>query len=256
MTDAGDPVMTDAGTPDPTDAGGPPPPPSDAGGPPPIPDAGRDAGRDAGGPACSESPCRLVSPQCGCGAGLGCDIEDSTVGRICTPTGPTPEGASCDLFLCQAGLDCVRGSATLNWCERYCATDADCIGGPGSLCLETLADPTGAALTTACTMSCNPVTSAGCISGAGCQILFETAGAMRALTHCIAAGSGGQGAVCTDSSGCQAGYGCLDSSAGGTGTTCHRWCRPGGTSTCPGTTTCTGFVTPVTIGGTTYGVCV
>lgn len=71
---------------------------------------------------CSESPCKLVSPQCGCGAGQGCYPNAQTLEPECTTAGTRTLGQSCTTINgCAPGLLCVGG-----FCYKACESDFDC----------------------------------------------------------------------------------------------------------------------------------
>ena len=225
------------------------------------PVTGLDSGtRDAGpigvdsGPvmSCTESPCRLVSPQCGCAGGQACYLTGAT--RACAAAGTGTEGAACtSSSSCAPGFDCINfsGTASGQQCTRYCGTDADCGGRAGALCIGTLNDGAGGTVpgVRTCTAGCNPVTSLGCAPGLGCAVYRESSGARRWLTDCGGpVGSGTQDAICFDDSDCAPGHAC-------DGTYCLRWCRVGVGSDCDFGYTCYRFTTPAVIGGTEYGVC-
>ncbi len=207
---------------------------------------------------CGESPCRLVAPQCGCGAGQGCYLNGTT--RMCSPAGTAAEGASCTTVAsCAPGLACLniaRTTPAVSQCMRFCASDAGC-AGPGSLCVYTIDDGAGGAVPGAlvCSRSCDPITSAGCTAAASCQVFSETTGAMRYFTDCLApVGAGGQGAACTDSTQCRRGFICL-----GTPGICLRYCDEPGVIGGGGcnvlTEACYGFTDPLIVGAAEYGVC-
>ncbi|MCA9605419.1 MAG: hypothetical protein KC619_07480 [Myxococcales bacterium] len=258
-TDGGGVALMDAGTPPPPgfDAGppppgfdaGPPPPGFDAGPPPPGFDAGPPPpGFDAGGGSCSESPCRLVSPQCGCAGGQGCYLSGAS--RVCGTPGPETEGQSCSgATACQPGLLCI-GAGTGGFCSRFCNSDTDCTGA-GSICLLELDDGTGTSIpgVTLCTNNCNPASpGVGCPSTMGCEIYQESAGAMRIFTGCRPAGTAAEGDPCVDPEDCGPGLFC------GSGT-CYRWCRQPLGSECTGFTFCESFTDPAIVGGVEYGYC-
>ena len=206
---------------------------------------------------CTESPCRLVSPQCGCGTGQACVLNGAV--RACTTAGTTPVGSTCSgAFSCVPGAVCLNVSqdaaVPTNTCNRYCETDADCGGG---LCFYTLDDGAGGSIpdVTVCTTACDPAARTGCPSGTACTIYRESTGSMRFFTDCTApVGTGTQYASCTDETDCASGFGCI-----GTPGECLRWCDgvgfSGSLGGCPTGLTCYGFTTPITVGGTTYGVC-
>jgi hypothetical protein len=201
---------------------------------------------------CAESPCRLVNPQCGCPSGQGCYLNGAN--RTCAAVGAAGEGTTCtSINSCQPGLICLDlnpTATTTNACGRFCATDANCVG-EGSLCIYTLDDGMGGAVpgVTVCSRSCNPMTSAGCVSGSSCQIFQETAAPMRLFTDCLApVGTGGRDAPCADSTGCQRGFICLNPD--GFGNRCVRYCQD--FLDCAFDQDCYG---PFEVGGSTYGYC-
>jgi hypothetical protein len=208
---------------------------------------------------CPESPCRLVSPQCGCPAGQGCYV-DGTGSRLCATAGTAAENASCTTVLsCRAGNLCINVSAsgTANVCSRFCNTDADCASG--ALCLIGVSDGAGGELpgVTLCTHVCDPARQTGCPSGTACDLFGETAGLMRNFTDCAApVGTGTQGSLCTDPSDCRAGYACIDpDGTGGVSSQCMHWCEVATGVGCGSAETCFGFTTPLRVGTREYGVC-
>ncbi|RZO58222.1 MAG: hypothetical protein EVA89_19740 [Sandaracinaceae bacterium] len=207
---------------------------------------------------CSETPCRLVATQCGCPSGQGCYLNGGT--RLCATAGSAGEGASCSgVSSCTPGLICINissGATAVNQCNRFCDSDADCVGG-GSLCTYTLNDGMGGTVpgVRVCSKACDPVARTGCRSGAACHIFRESMGAMRAFLDCAApVGFGTQGASCTDNGDCASGYACA-----GTPGTCLRYCDSAGTigtaGGCRSSEACYGFATPLIVAGTEYGVC-
>jgi hypothetical protein len=204
---------------------------------------------------CAESPCRLVAPQCGCPTGQGCYMSGTM--RACGVLGSATEGALCSSATsCSAGNICLnvaQSGTAVNVCTRHCNFDSDCAAG--ALCVYELDDGTGMAVpgVNMCSHVCDPVTQTGCPSGSFCEIFRESMGAMRTFTDCTApAGTGGHGAACIDASDCRAGYACVDP---GTGDQCLHWCDVPTGSGCSGLTTCTGFTTPIIVGGREIGVC-
>ena len=205
--------------------------------------------------SCSESPCRLLTPQCGCGAGQGCYLTGST--RACAAAGSATEGSSCTTpESCQPGLVCLNvsgGPTAVNQCGRFCASDAGCVGA-GSLCIYTLSDGAGGSVpgVQVCSRACNPITSSGCSASAACHLFQESAGARRYHTDCIApVGTGGQDAFCIDATDCRRGFAC-------SGGYCLRYCNAPGTIAgggCSFSEACYGFSPPLVIGSTEYGVC-
>lgn len=206
--------------------------------------------------SCAESPCRLLSPQCGCPTGQACYPTGTT--RACAAAGSGTAGAACtNNSSCSATNMCLNvstGTTAVNVCTHMCTTDGECGGG---LCILQLDDGTGAPVTgfSLCTHTCNAITQTGCPTGSECEIFQESTGAMRAFTDCTApVGTGGNGASCVDDTGCRAGYLCIDPT-GGTSPTCHKWCGYPSSTGCPGGQTCYEFTTPIVINSIDYGVC-
>lgn len=200
--------------------------------------------------SCGESPCRLVSPQCGCASGQGCYLNGTV--RQCGAAGSAGEGQPCSgATSCQPGLVCLNigtSASPLNQCHRFCNTDSDCVGA-GSLCIYTLNDGMGGAIpgVRVCSRACDPVTNAGCPAGAACHIYQESTSPNRLFTDCAApAGTGWEYTPCWDDSDCEPGLFC-------DGYECIPYCRIGGY--CPYSEPCRQFNPPATIGGTTYGYC-
>ncbi|MDI3289770.1 hypothetical protein [Polyangium sp. 15x6] len=209
-----------------------------------------------GSSACNETPCKLVSPQCGCAAGEMCDI-DGTGERACVPAGSAPIGALCGIDNdCAAGGICLATTPTISTCGEFCSTDAQCTA-PGGLCVIKLNDGSGGQVpgVTLCSENCNATTNVGCAAGTACTFGREAAGQMRLYTTCREAGSGTQNSACTDDTDCAATYGCFN-----TGTDeCLKYCNVNAPS-CPSGTTCTPITigndaVEVIIGNVTYGAC-
>lgn len=206
---------------------------------------------------CSESPCQLLSPQCGCGAGQGCYPSGGT--RTCEPAGTAVEGSPCTSpSHCAPGLTChdmtVSGATPVYQCTRLCATDSDC-SGEGSYCLFALDDGSGGTLTGVkrCSRSCDPVTNAGCASGTTCRVSRETSGA-RYYTDCEAPeGHGALYAACSRDADCRSGFMCADT-VWSYGPECLPVCEVGGTD-CLFGETCYPFATRRLVGSREYGVC-
>lgn len=202
---------------------------------------------------CSESPCRLVPPQCGCAAGQSC--YPSGTMRVCAATGSRLEGDGCSgVSDCRMGLACVNFSASTtmpgNMCARMCSTDADCESG--ALCLHTISDGAGGSVPglELCTRNCTPAPHSGCAPGLACGLFQESGGMRRVFTDCSGpVGTGRQGATCTDDTDCAAGYGCFTTV--GTRRECLQWCRVASPS-CPFGTTCIGVAI---VRGVEWGAC-
>lgn len=217
--------------------------------------SGQTCGATGCASACSESPCRLVSPQCGCGAGQGCYLSGTV--RGCAAAGGATEGSACTTASsCQPGLICLnvsRTTAPVNQCNRFCETDADCVG-QGSLCAYTLNDGAGGSIpgVRVCSRACDPVTSAGCASDAVCHVFRETPSAGRYLTDCAGpAGFGWEHEFCVDNTDCDRGFFCATAY-----NECLAYCdRAFGSLDCPFGDTCYAFATPLIVGTTEYGYC-
>jgi len=203
--------------------------------------------------SCSETPCRLVPPQCGCPAGQSCYLNGTA--RTCAATGTIPEGSACSgVSDCVGGTLCVNFSATGagQMCSRMCGADGDCAGG--GLCIGQLSDGMGGALpgVRLCTRSCDPIAQTGCVAGLECTLFEEAAGARRLYRDCTGAlGSGTTFTPCTDEDDCAGGYACIDV---GFGPECAHWCNVGTGAGCT-TGSCLGFTTPLVVGAVEYGVC-
>lgn len=209
-------------------------------------------GGGGGGPACSESPCKLVAPQCGCGADEKCTI-DAQGDRSCVADGTEPSGAQCT-----AGADCAAGGiclggASVGYCASFCAVDGDC---GQNICAVKLGDGLGGTIdgVTMCSSSCDPGSGTGCPGGLGCVVGQEAAGAMRFFFMCFEAGAVGAGGVCTTAADCQAGFGCYNN---GTNNVCYKNCNVASPN-CPGQT-CYALtdqnMNPVVVGNYQLGVC-
>jgi hypothetical protein len=209
-------------------------------------------GGSGGGPACTEEPCKLVAPQCGCPADQQCVIgatsPDNPGGRACSTGGTTPPGEPCaNNADCQAGSMCVNTG--VNLCMEFCADDAAC-NAPGGQCLITLVDSAMQTIPDAvlCSLNCDPITNTGCSAG-GCALGQEEV-SMELFTLCQGAGAGTQGSVCADNGDCAGGYGCFDLE-------CLKYCGVNpAKGSCTGGTLCSPFTTPVILGAQEYGVCI
>lgn len=215
------------------------------------------ASGSGGGGACNETPCKLVSPQCGCAAGEMCQI-DGTGARACLPAGNVPIGGICDIDNdCAPGGICLATTPTISTCGEFCSTDAQCTA-PGGLCAVKLNDGSGGQVpgVTLCSENCNATTNVGCAAGTGCTFGREAAGQMRLFTTCREAGSGTQNSSCTDDTDCAATYGCFNT---GSVNECLKYCNVNAAS-CPAGASCTPITigndaVEVIIGNVTYGAC-
>ena len=206
-----------------------------------------------GGGACSESPCKLAAPQCGCPAGQACSLDQGVV--ACQTPGTAGVTQACSPGQCAAGLVCVGGASGA--CGQFCETDADC-SSLGGICGIDLVDGTGTLIPNAsvCSVTCDVTTSTGCPAGTACQIQREATGS-RWLTTCTSAGSKGPGEMCVASfRECRPTLACLATSQGGQ-PTCLPYCFVGETTcnsgSCQALTDSTGA--NIVVGGMTIGVC-
>jgi hypothetical protein len=206
---------------------------------------------------CSESPCRLVTPQCGCGTGQSCYLVGAA--RTCAPTGTVPEGGSCtNANDCTTGNVCVNYSATapyVQMCVHHCAVDGDCAGG--GLCVGEIGDGAGGVVpgVRTCSRSCDPIAQSGCAAGLECTFFQERAGAMRLFRSCgLSVGTGGVFDPCIDEDDCAPGYACQDLGLG-FGPECTHWCNVGTGAGCSFGFVCYGFAPALIVGGVEYGVC-
>jgi len=201
--DDGAPTTPDAGT-SPVDAG------------PGAVDAG--PGDDAG--PCSESPCRLVAPQCGCTAGQMCQrATPGSTTRTCIAAGVTPSGGGCGFSNeCLPGTTCVHAMSPSGQCLRWCLADADCATGVTCGLLVTGMD------VGACESDCDPLApTTTCPSGLGCRVLMSTtfpAGVVFHATICSAGTGAVEGAACATSLNCAPGLYCAPDGL------CHTVCDP------------------------------
>jgi hypothetical protein len=221
---------------------------------------------DANG--CSVQPCTL-DPQCGCPTNQSCDIDPTDLmGNVCRAINVAgTETDTCTSFSeCDKGYVCI-GDGTDNSCKRYCTTDAEC-GTPRGQCVIQIVDGSSNAIPGAvvCSSNCDPAGNAGayCPSGYKCGIFSATfpypGGTSHDIADCTPAGAGGQGTTCTgtgqgDDTLCGPKTLCttFDGSTFACNTICNR--SAGGTECAALGLTCYGFTTPLTIGGTEYGVC-
>jgi hypothetical protein len=210
------------------------------------------------GMMCTEDPCKLVLPQCGCGAGEACTV-DGTGTRSCVPEGGAAWGGECGAEDCQAGSLCIlkKDVPAVSTCAKFCADDSDC-QAPGGLCVFTLNDGSGGTVpgVILCSDNCDPITNTGCpVAGTSCYLGQEQAGQQRFFTYCYGAGSGTQLASCPNGDECATTYGCFNT---GSSDQCLKWCNVNQPS-CPGATSCQMLTdangASIVIGNITYGAC-
>lgn len=202
------------------------------------------AASSTGTSGCSESPCKLTLPQCGCDQDHQCSIVGAE--RECVPKGGVAIGEPCNGSVCEPGAACLGLGADAR-CAKFCSSDADC-EGPGGACALTTGDGMGMELEGVkfCTENCDPATSTGCASlpGSGCQ-LYPDAGGTKYFTRCEAAGAETLGA-CNANSECAPSFTCA--------TECYAYCVIGGQA-CPGLMGCLGLSPPAILNGDEYGIC-
>jgi hypothetical protein len=201
-------------------------------------------GQGGGDPTCSEQPCKLLAPQCGCPTGEHCMNNDSV--RSCQPaTGEKSPSDSCSGNECAAGSVCADNlTGAPMMCHQYCYLDEHCEAPGGACQLQG-----GVGL---CTHNCDPLTATGCLAtGTKCD---ATLGAdMVPHTLCTGAGDGVQGDLCVETSECAEGLGCL-LVTGQADKSCLTWCDVAD-PVCPENLDCENFDPALTIGDIEYGVC-
>ncbi|MFT3773480.1 MAG: hypothetical protein QM820_49520 [Minicystis sp.] len=214
------------------------------------------------GSSCPD-PCKLTNPQCGCGAGEACTIENYAI--TCSTPGPDAVNQACGTSAsdqCQAGGICVSASTTVGQCLAFCDSDSQCLSG--GLCAVTLADGPNSMNSipgvTLCSPGCNPISGTGCPAGSGCGLgLNDTQN--RWFGICGPAGTKTQGQSCTVPADCAATYTCLDpdGSSGAATPVCMRYCNADLVTGCPSGLLCYGLqdqsAQDIVVGGVTIGVC-
>jgi hypothetical protein len=221
--------------------------------PPGQPDAPVGGQPDAPGASCSKSPCSL-SPQCGCGPGMACDLDGTMIasgGTMCRTAGPGGTDAPCT-----ATTDCAAGQVCLGnpgLCKKWCANNGDC---SSNMCVvDVVSGTTPIPGAIVCSDMCNPTNATGCGVSQGCHVYAVDPMAVPVVnfTWCTPVGAGGQGATCTTDADCQADYGCFNT---GTANECLHWCQKApAAGSCPGVTMCSSLMPAAVVGGIEYGVC-
>ncbi|MBK7401544.1 MAG: hypothetical protein IPJ34_36155 [Myxococcales bacterium] len=191
-------------------------------------------------------------PQCGCGAGLNCDLTSVDGSASCVPAGSkglhgspcTPVWSSGTASACAKGFTCVLGA-----CQEFCATATDCSkAGASCLAIEYYDGTTTKSIpgTKACAAPCDPLTPSK-VCGASTNCLF----ADTTHTTCAGAGAGigASGCSSTNPFSCAPGYLCLSTNE------CRRWCRIGFAGDCPSGKTCGALTDHPKLSGVEYGVC-
>lgn len=203
-----------------------------------APDAPPDAA------VCSESPCRLVVPQCGCPAELMCQRVGATSDvRGCIATGTLPPDALCSNDgQCVPGYACLTADGVTGRCHRYCAGDGDC--SSGLACAKYIEGSTVGVCGSSCTLE------SGCPVGSACKVLLlvdlDSTEPVVAPT-CTDQVGASAGAPCTSSFDCAPGLFC-DADV------CRSLCPLAMTTPCT-TGTCMPVIVPIVLGGVEHGVC-
>lgn len=203
------------------------------------PNGGAGTGASGGGEACSEDPCKLVAPQCGCDADQGCTLDATGLNRVCGPAGTATGNQPCDgATLCAAGNFCNGG-----FCSPFCVDDGPCTP-LGTICA--LQFSSGDMI---CSDLCDPTSNfgEGCAPDSGCY--FGTTD--QGVDYAVCAPNGGvlDGDPCTNINDCLPGSGCYND---GTNNTCLHHCRVDTGEPCPGS--CASL--DITINGVVYGACI
>mgnify|MGYP007059417401 CR=1 FL=1 len=206
------------------------------------------------GPGCSEQPCKLGVPQCGCAADEQCSVGADDE-RACEAAGTVGWGQSCNGGLaCAPGFLCAGYANDKLSCAKFCNGDSDC-EAPGGLCAINLNGQNNQPIpgVTLCSQNCNLVTNSGCqVSGTSCQLGLRD---QDPFTLCAPSGTGVYQTLCADNAECAAGHVCLPTT--NNDDRCFQWCQNGGG--CPNGLTCQTLEVsagvPLTIGGVTFGAC-
>ncbi len=209
---------------------------------------------------CATQPCDIQT-QCGCPMTQACDLDFSDLmGTACRPQVDTGvEGTSCGGPLgspqkCAKKYVCL-GSGSERSCERYCKTNADCLGPRGQCVLQITANGQPIPDAVTCTSNCDPASATNplCPASWTCDLFTATFMATQyKIADCRPAGGAAQGATCSATVSCAAGLSCITQ---GTAMKCAKICKPPSNTGCPTGTTCMSFGTPFSVGGTEYGAC-
>jgi hypothetical protein len=226
-------------------------------------DAATDAPTDAptDGNGCPTQPC-AYNPQCGCAASLACDIDfTDLIGTSCRAINvPGNAQSTCGSFSeCAADFTCVMAGGGMR-CEQFCSSDMQC-AQPRGRCIIQINNPQGQPIVgaTTCSSNCNPLaTTLGGACPANWKCGFFTIGA-NDIVDCALPGNGVHGSVCNTDAECGAGTMCSTVTTNGVPSKrCRRVCnKTGGGQECAAVagTSCLGFIDPLTIAGTEYGIC-
>jgi len=198
---------------------------------------------------CSEEPCKLVSPQCGCDDGFGCTLNAEGE-RVCLAAGAVAPGQACSATaLCSAGSVCVGYGEGLYACASFCEDDTSC-DAPGGKCIV----PLVGSEVLLCSEDCDLISSAGCsVAGLSCQ--FNLAG-VAPYTLCAPSGTQPAQGTCLETSECLPGHACLPTTAGDS--RCFEWCNVE-SPVCEVGFSCGALEidegVPLVIGDVSYGAC-
>jgi hypothetical protein len=209
-----------------------------------------------------------IFPQCGCGGGQNCNVENNTTGQaMCAAAGATPDWNNCSGngdAQCKKGSSCVDGV-----CSPFCGGTADCPGAyreclqvvngsnqniPGFKVCSQFCDPT------------NPQSSSGGYSACGPNVNCYPGSDPGRISTCLGptTASGTQDANCKngssgDTSKCAPGYACVHETDvfGGSYYTCYKFCKVGVAGECSAFsgTSCKSFGTKQFAGGQEIGGC-
>ncbi|HVV88478.1 MAG TPA: hypothetical protein VHE35_35790 [Kofleriaceae bacterium] len=227
------------------------------------PDAAIDAPTDApiDGNGCPTQPC-AYNPQCGCAAPLVCDIDfTDLIGTSCRAVNaPGNAQSTCGSFSeCAGDFTCVMAGGGMR-CEQFCSSDMQC-AQPRGKCIIQIQNQQGMDIDGAvtCSSNCNPLsTTTGGACPANWKCGFFTIG-QTDIVDCELPGAGQQGTTCNTDADCSAGTMCSTVTVGGVPLKrCRRVCnKTAGGQECAAVagTSCLGFVDPLTIAGTEYGIC-
>lgn len=213
------------------------------------------------GNGCSEMPCTVVLPQCGCDEPQMCYV-DTEGKRSCIPEGTVMTNSLCSASsACVKGALCSRLDVNLSTCQQACFSDADCDVANASFCVRHFIQGNGVDLDALklCSPACDLMTNAGCPgTETGCRDSRESNGAKRFFTLCDTVGMGQQGASCTQDRDCAGTFKCVPSNMGAA-KMCAQYCVVGG-APCPSSLTCAPLISSldsmkVEILGKEYGAC-
>ncbi len=217
-------------------------------------DSGADTGGGTDAGACATVPpnrlCKVVSPQCGCGATQTCDVTNLTTGATsCVNAGAGTLGSACaSTNQCAKELTCLFGA-----CRPYCPTaGAACAGANVGSCFEPETGAGGATTPNlkVCAVTCDPRNPAARCGSNGC-VWFST----DKESDCRPVGTKKLYDACASIVECAPGLTCATHPL--FGPECERWCRVGQGGDCGLLEDCVdvyGANAP-TVGAYKYGLC-